>query len=75
MKPLVFEWLSGVGLEVVQSVSNMAVCQSSKERRYLKANSSVSVYDVNSLRRVKVFRYSGQLSSYSSSSSRLRPAV
>ena len=37
----------------------MAVYQSFKERLDLKADSSVSVYDVNSLRRVKVFRYSG----------------
>ena len=32
----------------------MAVYQSFKERLDLKADSSVSVYDVNSLRRVKV---------------------
>jgi hypothetical protein len=37
----------------------MAVCNSSKEKRYLKANSSVSVYDVSCFRRVRFLYYSG----------------
>lgn len=37
----------------------MAVYNSSKEKRYLKANSSVSVYDVSCFRRVRFLYYSG----------------
>ena len=37
----------------------MAVYNSSNENRYLKANSSVSVYDVSCFRRVRFLYYSG----------------
>jgi hypothetical protein len=45
------------GLEVV-TVRSMAVYNSSKEKLHLKANSSVSIYDVDSLRRVSILHYS-----------------